>query len=96
MGVPSAVGVGRASAVRVGLLVGVNVGRIGNLSGVKVGGCGTVSVGLTGVISTRRCGPAQDTSPAPSAVRNPFWRNSLLVSFPLMAFALIMTCRIKT
>jgi hypothetical protein len=68
----------------VGLWVGVNVGRVGNLSGVKVGGGVTVSVGLTGVISARRWGPAQDTSPAPSAARNPFWRNFLLVSFLLM------------
>jgi hypothetical protein len=72
------VGVRGASAVR------VNVGRVGNPSGVKVGEGATV-VGLTGVISARRCGPAQDTSPAPSAARNPFWRNFLLVSFRLMA-----------
>ena len=86
-GVLSAVGVGGASAVRVGLWVGVNVGRVGNLSGVKVGEGATVSVGLTGVISARRCGPAQDTNPAPSAARTPFWRNFLLVSFPFMVMA---------
>ena len=77
MGVPSAVGVGGASAVRVGLGVGV---------GIKVSGGVTVSVGSTGVISARRWGPAQDTSPAPSAARNPFWRNFLLVSFLFIAF----------
>jgi hypothetical protein len=82
----SALGGGRwgASAVKVGLWVGVNIGRVGDSSGVKVGGGATVPVGSTGVISARRCGPAQDTSLAPSAARNPFWRNFLLVSFPLM------------
>jgi len=60
--------------VRVGFSVAV---------GVKVGRGITVSVGLTSVISAKRCGPAQDTSPAPSAARNPFWRNLLLVSFLL-------------
>jgi hypothetical protein len=78
MGVPSAVGVGGGSAVSVGLCVGVKV---------KVGGDVTVSVGWSGVISARRCGPAQETSPAPSAARNPFWRNFLRVSFLLVAIA---------
>ena len=67
------------------LSIGVNVGRVGNPSRVRVGEGTTVSVGLTGVISTRRCGPVQDTSPAPSAARTPFWRNFLLLSFPFIA-----------
>lgn len=44
-----------------------------------------VAVGLAGVSSSRRCGPLQETSPAPSAPSNPFWRNSLLVTLALVA-----------